>query len=163
MHKTRLAFTPLHPENPTLGKGVTGFTLIELMVVIALIIVLITIITPNILRSRVVANETSALAACRSINNACQLYHINHEKYPASLVELAEPASNPPYIDNALGTGHKNSYDFIYTLADDDHFILYANPSSSGLLRGKYYYTDESGIIRVKSDGQAGPTDEIVG
>lgn len=140
----------------------TGFTLIEIMIVVAIAMVLIMLATPNILRSRVVANEGAAVANMKSINNGCQIYHINKETYPASLSDMVEPESNPPYIDSNLATGHKQGYEFIYTLVDADHFTLNANPTTTGLLKGRYFYTDESGIIRFKVGSPAGPDDEIV-
>ncbi len=140
----------------------TGFTLIEIMIVVAIVTILLVIAVPGLLRSRVIANETVALSNCRSINNACQLYHINQEAYPDRLRDLIEPKSNPPYIDSVLATGTKQGYQYIYTLVDPDHFTLNANPLSSGLLKGRYFYLDESGIVRAKSDAPAGPTDEIV-
>jgi hypothetical protein len=73
-----------------------------------------------------------------------------------------EPVSNPPYIDPVLATGRKQSYEFIYNFVDQDHFTLNANPTSLGLLKGRYFYMDEVGIIRGKIDGMAGASDEIV-
>ena len=143
-------------------KRIAGFTLVEIMIVLAIVIVLLAIAIPNLLRSRVIVNETAALTNCRSINNACQLYHINQETYPANLSDLVEPASNPPYIDAALATGRKQGYEYIYNLVDPEHFTLNVNPATAGLLKGRYFYMDESGIVRTKSDGPAGPTDEIV-
>jgi len=154
--------TPIMEPRRSMNKLVRGFTLAEIMVVVAIVIVLLAIAMPNFLRSRVIANETAALANCRSINNASQLYHINQETYPASLSGLVEPASDPPYIDSALASGYKQGYEFAYTLVDSGHFTLNANPTTSGLLRGRYFFMDESGIIRANSDGPAGPTDEIV-
>lgn len=138
-----------------------GFTLLEIMIVLAIVVALLTIAVPGLLRSRVIANETAALTNCRAINNACQLYHMNQENYPDSLSSMVEPVSNPPYIDTTLATGRKQGYAFIYKLVDADHFTLNANPISSGLLKGRYFYTDESGIIRVRKDGPAGPDDEV--
>lgn len=140
-----------------------AFTLVEIMIVVGIIIVLIMLAVPNILRSRVNANEGAALGNLRAINNACQLYHLNKETYPDSLSELIEPASNPPYIDSTLATGRKQSYEFIYNLVSTDHFTVNANPTATGLLKGRYFYMDESGVIRVNSTGPAGPNDEIVG
>jgi len=139
-----------------------GFTLAEIMIILAIVIVLLTIAMPNFLRSRVIANETAALANCRAINNACQLYHVNQETYPTGLSDLSEPTSNPPYIDSALASGRKQGYEFMYKLVDSGHFTLNANPLTSGFLKGKYFYMDETGIIRAKSDGLAGPNDEVV-
>jgi len=143
------------------NNKLAGFTLIEIMIVIAIVIALVTIAVPGFLRSRVTALEASAVANCRAIDNGCQLYHINNDIFPANLTDLSGPASYPPYIDSVLASGRKNSYEYIYTLVDPDHFTLNANPTTTGLLKGRYFYTDESGIIRFKVDSEAGPDDEI--
>lgn len=138
-----------------------GFTLIEIMVVVAIVIILITIAIPNILRSRVVANEGAAIANLKTIATACQSYHIDNQGYPSVLADLA--TANPTYIDNVLGSGQKQGYQFIYNSADSDHFTVNANSINTGLLKGRYFYIDESGTIRVRADAPAGPTDEIIG
>ncbi len=137
-----------------------AFTLVEIMIVVSLVIILVLLSAPNILRSRVIANEGTALGNLKAINNACQLYHMNQEKYPDSLGILDDP--NPPYLDSTLASGEKQSYQFVYNLVSNDQFSVNANPTSTGLLKGRYFYMDESGIIRSKSGGPAGPDDEIV-
>lgn len=158
-------FTPLE----TIGRqrrdsmSLSGFTLAEIMIVVAIVILLVTLAVPNILRSRVIANEGTALGNLRAINNACQLYSINNQSYPAGLSDLVEPTSNPAYIDSVLATGQKQGYAFIYTLVSLDSFTVNANPLATGLLKGRYFYLDESGIVRGNSSGPAGPNDQIVG
>ena len=138
-----------------------AFTLVEIMVVIAIVIVLIVIAVPNFLRSRVTANETAAINSLRSINNGCQLYNFNYETYPQSLSDLVVPASNPPYIDSNLASGNKQGYEFVYSLVDNSHFTVNANSVFSGLLKGRYFYMDEVGVIHVNSQNQAGPNDPV--
>lgn len=137
-----------------------AFTLVEMMIAVTIIIILVTLAVPNILRSRIVANEGAALANLKTISNACQLYHINTEAYPESLSALT--TSNPPYIDSVLATGRKQGYEFTYILVDLGHFTINANPLP-GPLKGRYFYTDESGVISVKSGSAAGPDDEVIG
>jgi prepilin-type N-terminal cleavage/methylation domain-containing protein len=137
-----------------------GFTLVEIMIVVAVVVVLVGLSIPNILRSRVVGYEGVALANLKTISIACQLYHMNQGTYPNDLSDLSE--SDPPYIDSSLGSGNKQRYEFKYVRVNVDSFTINANPASGGLLKGKYFYVDESGIIRSKADGPAGPTDEIV-
>ncbi|MDP2943659.1 MAG: prepilin-type N-terminal cleavage/methylation domain-containing protein [Candidatus Omnitrophota bacterium] len=139
-----------------------GFTLVEIMIVVAIIVVVMTIAIPNFLKSRVIATEAVALTNCRAVNNACQLYHINNEEYPGSLSNLIEPDSNPSYIDAVLATGRKQSYEFVYVRVDTGHFTLNANPTSMGLLKSRYFYLDETGIVRANSSEPAGPNDAIV-
>jgi len=138
-----------------------AFTLIEIMVVVAIVIVLVSLAVPSILRSRVVANEGAALGSLRVLNNACQSYHIDQGHYPDSLLDLAN--ANPPYIDTELGKGKKQGYEFIYNSSDADHFTVQANPTHTGLLKGRYFFLDDSGTIRVNNDSPAGPNDQIVG
>jgi len=139
-----------------------AFTLVEIMIVVGIMAVLISLAVPNILRSRVIANEGAALANLRTVNSACQLYHIDKDSYPSSLSDLIAPNSNPPYMDPTLAAGEKQGYEFIYSLGSQDHFTVNANPLFSGLLKSRYFYTDESGVVRARTDGAAGPGDEIV-
>jgi prepilin-type N-terminal cleavage/methylation domain-containing protein len=137
-----------------------AFTLVEIMVVILILTVLIAISVPNILRSRVVANEGVAMANLKTLGTACQAYHIDQQAYPDSLQILA--TTKPVYIDNVFGSGKKQGYEFIYESSDPDHFSVHANPIHTGLLKGRYFYTDEGGTIRSRSDGPAGPDDQII-
>ncbi len=139
-----------------------GFTLVEIMIVIAIVAALITLAVPNLLRSRVIANEGAAMGNLKAINNGCQLYHVNEETYPTTLSDLSEPSAEPPYIEAALASGRKQGYTFDYNLSDSDHFTINANPVSTGMLRGRFFYMDETGVIRAKVGGPAGPDDEIV-
>ena len=134
-----------------------GFTLVEIMIVVAIVIVLVTLAIPNILSSRRVANEGAAIANLRTINNSCQLYNIDKETFPDTLEEIS-----PDYLEPDLASGHKQGYEFDYVLIDQDHFTVNANSTSTGLLKGKYYFMDESGVIRWNTSGPAGAGDEIV-
>lgn len=143
-------------------KG-AGFTLVEIMVVVSALLILISLSLPNILRSRIIAYEGVALANIKTLSNACQLYHADQGSYPNALDTLV--SATPAYIDSSFGSSTNNTkqrYQFIYTQVNADSFTINANPTSSGLLKGRYFYTDEGGIIRAKSDGPAGANDEIV-
>jgi len=155
------AFTPLKKICPVRKSHfLTAFTLIEMMVVVAVVIVLVSIAVPSVLRSRVVANEGAAIANLKTLYNSAQSYHIDAGHYPSLLSDLSSAV--PPYIDSVLGSGTKQGYEFIYQSPDSDRFIVNANPSHSGLLRGRYFFMDEGGSIRYRVDSQAGPSDEII-
>ncbi|MFC1674367.1 type II secretion system protein [Candidatus Omnitrophota bacterium] len=139
----------------------SAFTLVEIMIVVGIVAVLITLAMPNILRSRITANEGAALGNIRTINQGCHLYHIQQGSFPQDLNDLVE--INPPYIDSALGSGSKQGYDFIYVNPDPDSFTLNANPATALFRQGRYFYIDQNGIIRAKIGGPAGPGDEAVG
>lgn len=139
-----------------------AFTLVEIMVVVGIVVTLITLTVPNILRSRMVTNEAAALANIKIIADACQIFSTSHTNYPVDLDDLVKPVSDPPYIDDVLATGSKQSYDFVYNQSGDG-FTLRANPSGIfATLNAKYFYTNETGIIRAKAGSTAGPDDTAV-
>lgn len=68
-----------------------GFTLIELMIVIAIIAILAAILVPNFIRARAQGQVTSCKANLKNIGTACEMYATdNGGRYPASLSKLSE-------------------------------------------------------------------------
>lgn len=141
-------------------KTDTGFTLVEIMVTVIILLILVAISTPSILRSRVTAYECAAIANIYTLSRACQTYHMDQQKYPDSLLTLYN--DKPPYIDETLASGSKQGYQFIYNSVDSDHFTINANPLHTGMLKGRYFYIDETGSLRSRLDVPAGPDDPIV-
>jgi prepilin-type N-terminal cleavage/methylation domain-containing protein len=85
-----------------------GFTLVEIMVVVAIIALLSAVSIPNFLRSRINANEVAAINSLRTLSTAMESFRFtrNPPSYlGASLNVLAR--SNPPYIDQTLGSSRK--------------------------------------------------------
>ncbi len=139
-----------------------GFTLVEIMIVIAIIATLAAIAIPSFLTSRINANETLAIASCRTIVGACQGYYVNilPHVYPNSLDDLAAPNSDPPYLDSMLGVRkQKAGYGFSYELTGPETFNVYGEPLSPLLTGRRYFYTNETGVIRAKTGGRAGAGD----
>lgn len=137
-----------------------GFTLVEIVIVIALIVILTTIASVNIMRSRVVAIEGIAIANLKILSNACHMYHLDNGSFPSALSDLN--VSNPPYVDAVLASGTKQRYKFTYVQVSADSFTLNADPTSTGLLKGRYFFVNESGIIRYNATQQAGPDDQAI-
>lgn len=139
----------------------TGFTLVEMMVVIAIISTLAAISIPVFLTSRINANEASAIASCKAISSACQSYYMNVDPhtYPAQLDDLVAPASDPPYIDTVLAVNRqKQGYRFTYSLNNSESFSLNADPMTVGRTGNRYFFVDETGIIRANTGGSADAT-----
>ncbi|MDD5166472.1 MAG: prepilin-type N-terminal cleavage/methylation domain-containing protein [Candidatus Omnitrophica bacterium] len=140
-----------------------GFTLVEVMVVVIVLMILVSLSIPNILRSRVVAYEGTAISNLKTLSNACQIYHANVGYYPDNIDALT--TTDPPYVDTSFGSNSdytKQRYKFEYDKVNADSFTINANSVSSGLLKGRYFFIDETGIIRANSDKAAGPKDESI-
>jgi len=141
-----------------------GFTLVEIMIVLAIVMTLATLVVSSVLRARHNANEVAAVAACKTIATACQNFYTNTfpHTYPAVLSDLTSPASNPPYIDSVLAGGVKQGYNFTYVFIDAEGFTLNADPGVPGKTGTRHFFVDESGIIKANRDGQASSADPAV-
>ena len=113
-----------------------GFTLVEIMIVVAIISLLAAIAIPNLLRARHNANEAAAIAALRTISTACESFRSARTPtdYPGSLGALSQ--ETPPYIDGALAAATaaataKQGYFYTYALVNANQFTCTANPAVS--------------------------------
>lgn len=142
----------------------SGFTLIEIMVVVAVILIVLTLALPGMLRSRMNTNEIAAIGHCRLLASSCQSFYTNvsPHSYPSNLKNLVSPTSVPPYIDTTLASGEKQGYKFEYSLVSEESFTVLASPTNPGRTGVRYFYVDETGVIRGRTGGPAGPTDPPV-
>lgn len=147
------------------SKKVTrGFTLIEILVVIGIISVLLTFAIPQMLRSRMNANELAAITALRTISNACQCYYndVTPHTYPPDLAGLTTPNVTPPYINSTLAAAidiahTRQGYYFTYNLVDSEHFTLVAWPKSFGRTGGRNFFVNELGNITYTTENGLTP------
>jgi type IV pilus assembly protein PilA len=158
-------------------KNSAGFSLIELLIVVAIILIIAAIAIPNLLRSRIAANQASAVGSLRTLNTAEVTYSSTYNiGYSSALSYLGPPTAggNPVstaagLIDSVLaGTGSntsgKSGYSFVYspgsvTNGRVDIYSFNANPSTPGTTGTNFYYTDMSGVIRQNTTATAGSTD----
>jgi len=144
-------------EMRRLGKR--GFTLVEIMIVVAIIILLAAIAIPNLLRARHNANESAAIGAVRTISTAAESWRAAQTApaYPSSLATMA--SVTPPYIDNTLASGTKQGYLFTYALAGStsNQYTLIASPQSPSITGTRTFFVDESGVLRVGTDSSGTP------
>ena len=104
----------------THGRKEAGFSLIELLIVVAIILIIAAIAIPNLLRARMAANESSAVASIRTINTAQITYNSTYPTvgFGASLTVLGGVAPCTPasttacLIDSVLAAGVKSGYNF---------------------------------------------------
>jgi type IV pilus assembly protein PilA len=142
-----------------------GFSLIELLIVVAIILIIAAIAIPNLLRSKIAANEASAVGSMRTINTTSTQYSTTYGGYPPLLTDLGGPAggtassTSAELIDAILAGGTKSGYSFSYTAGATDsngnvlQYTMTAIPTSSGVTGQRTFFTDQSGVIRADATG----------
>ena len=100
-----------------------GFSLIELLIVVAIILIIAAIAIPNLLRARIAANESSAVASVRTINTSMISYNSSYPTvgFAANLTALTgtctgtvvPTSSSACLIDSTLASGTKSGYSFV--------------------------------------------------
>ena len=106
----------------------TGFTLVEVMIVVAIIALLAVIAIPNLYRARVQANESTAQAHLKSIANSLENYAAVHSVYPSNTTQLL--GASPPYLSIDFFTGAHAGYSFTSILADY-YYTITAVPANA--------------------------------
>jgi type IV pilus assembly protein PilA len=148
-----------------------GFSLIELLIVVAIILIIAAIAIPNLLKSRMAANESSAVGSLRTINTALVTYSSGCPSigFAATLKEMNTGTlctSGTGIIDNVLGQDPavKSGYTITYTPGTAVNGVLStytvsATPLTIGTTGQRGFFTDQTGVIRYNQTGTATAAD----
>lgn len=155
-----------------------GFSLIELLITVAIILVVAALSIPSLLNSRIAADEAGAVAALRMLNSAQITYNSSYPSigFASSLSNLGGSNCSPPsstgacLIDTTLAAGIKSGYSFALppsslsgTPASSYQFI--ASPALSGYSGVRYFCSYADAVVRVSQtaisncDGTVSPMD----
>ena len=154
-----------------------GFSLIELLIVVAIILIIAAIAIPNFQRAKMSANEASAVSSMRSIFTAEAAYYAQGWSnpgalgYSGTLPDLGNSAGcNPPslasacQLDNIVANATtpataKNGYYFTYSAVSNGSlnvdFNVHGDPSSRGITGNRSFFTDQSGVVRANPSATA--------
>jgi type IV pilus assembly protein PilA len=152
-----------------------GFSLIELLIVVAIILIIAAIAIPNLLKTKMAANQASAVASLRTLNTSEVTYSATYNQgFSSTLAQLGTPTSGNAtsaaagLIDSVLAAGSKSGYSFVYAAStavnnSTPNYTINANPLTVGTTGQNYYYTDASNVIRINTSVTASASDSPIG
>ena len=152
-------------------KNQKGFSLIELLIVVAVILIVAAIAIPNYIQSKMRANEAAAVHTLRDISTAELYYSSTYGiNYSTTIVQLSGSGINPDpnsagLIDSVVASGIKQGYSIVYTPITTDalgHTVTYsltADPISPGVTGQRHFYTDQTCVIRSNISNPATSSD----
>jgi len=150
-----------------------GFSLIELLIVVAIILIIAAIAIPNLLRAKIAANESAAAAAERTIVTAMVTYAGAYPSvgYAAALADLGPSAGSPCapaplnacMIDSVLASGAKSGYTFTAAGANPVNgvfsgFLTTAIPASTNITGVKGFCAIDENVLRYVTPSPAAIT-----
>ncbi len=143
-------------------KASRGFSLIELLIVVAIILVIAAIAIPSFINSKIRANEASAVGSLRQINTAQTTYTTTYPDigFSATLQNLGPGAvvdsTSAGLIDNVLACSsaacNKSGYNFSMSATSTTYQIL-ALPQALNKTGNRAFYTDNSSVIHFNTTG----------
>ena len=147
-------------------KRHTGFSLVELLVVIAVILIVVAIAVPNLMRSQIAANEASAIESVRSINTAQATYAATYPDlgFSPTLAQLGFGALPGPNSAGLLEpplstTGIKDGYTFNLVapgVAPRTTYLVASVPQNVGKTGQRAFCSNQEQAMRFDAGGNAG-------
>ncbi|HLZ12719.1 MAG TPA: prepilin-type N-terminal cleavage/methylation domain-containing protein [Candidatus Acidoferrum sp.] len=152
------------------GNAARGFSLIELLVVVAIILIIAAIAIPNFLRAKLQANESAAVASIHAINTAEIAYSSACPSigFSATLLELNTSTTcvgGSGQIDSSLASGTKGGYVYTYLAGSGSPAPTYAlnvDPLNRGVTGQRSFFSSEVSVTHVNQNASASANDNAI-
>jgi len=129
-----------------------GFSLIELLIVIAIILIIITVALPRLGKARMFAQETAAIQAIKTLHAAQIQYYSTYQRFATTLIELGPPSSGADspsaagLIERDMASGEKQGYKFTMT-GNANGYQINAAPMTYGTTGTRTFFSDQTMVV----------------
>lgn len=131
-----------------------GFTLVEIMIVVAIIALLAAIAIPNLLRARVNSNESAAQATLKTLSTAAESFaSANGGNYPTAIADMT--GATPPYLNENYTAANRQGYTFAYAVSLATAYEFTAVPVTVNVTGTRSFRICTGGIMREAAGGAA--------
>lgn len=140
-------------------RGMRGFSLIELLIVISIILIILAIALPRFNKAVMAGREMAAQATVKTLHSAEAQYYSTYGKYPESLAQLGKPTSGAASAAAAdlvgadLAKGEKQGYKY-NVQATPTGYSINADPVTFGNSGSRTFYSDQSGEIHAHNGAE---------
>jgi type IV pilus assembly protein PilA len=161
MHDFEQIETIKHKRGKIEMRKQKGFSLIELLIVVAIILIIAAIAIPNLLRARMAANESSAVGSIRTLNTAEVTYNSSYPTvgFATSLAQLGgtggactPTSAGSCLIDSVLTAGTKSGYTFgaaATASTPQNNYSVFGNPTAPGQTGVRSFCSYEDAVVRA--------------
>jgi prepilin-type N-terminal cleavage/methylation domain-containing protein len=169
-----MRFTTANPNALARRRSQQGFSLVELLIVVAVILIIAAIAIPNFITSKLRANESGAIENMRTITSANVVFSTTWQTgYASTLATLGGNSAAPTataagLLDSVLASGNKSGYTYSYSAGtvdsggNIDNYTINAAPEVPGQTGVRYFFTDQTAVIRYNASQPATSSDQPI-